>query len=593
MFLAVKNRLPSIRRRDLETDAQILSCELRPDSRRKILAVVFYRPQDTDLEYLKQLKKTLLLASKAKFDQILGIGDFNLSEIDWQTGTAIAGDCLHNYFTKLVKDNYLWQLVDFPTRGKNILDLVLTTSPTKVQHIHRFNDIICTDHKLISFELDLKVPKRTKTKRVVYNFKRADWSGLKETLRNTTWDACIVPDDADASLENWYDLFVAAANDHIPKCKARSVNDLPWMDNELRLLLKKKDDPRSKFKRKHSSSTEAKFIELRRFAKEMLMRKKMEHAGKLKASISENPKRFWFYIKSTTSDRPSPNFLRDGHKLVTDIQDGANILNKFFSSVFNPASTASPTLSALPFSGVGEKLDSIELTASEVREVLLSLDPNKASGPDNIPGSLLKNTAAEIAPSLCKIFNLSLSHGVVPVLWKRANVTPVFKKDDPTLAENYRPISLLCIVSKVLKRCVFNHCYPHFAPLLYNLQHGFLRGKSTVTQLLEVYHDILDMVAGGQEIDVIHLDLSKAFDKVPHDLLLTKLHRHGISGTALQWFEGYLSNRQQRVILEGTFSDWLPVTSGVSQGSILGPLLFLVFANEMPSYVQHGSTLTL
>ena len=115
--------------------------------------------------------------------------------------------------------------------------------------------------------------------------------------------------------------------------------------------------------------------------------------------------------------------------------------------MFNPVSMASPTLSAPPFSSVGEKLDSIELTASEVREVLLSLDPNKACGPDNIPGSLLKNTAAEIAPSLCKIFNLSLSHGVVPVLWKRANVTPVFKKDDPTLAENYRPISLLCLKS--------------------------------------------------------------------------------------------------------------------------------------------------
>ena len=163
MFLAVKNRLPSIRRCNLETDAEILACEVRPDSRRKILAVVFYRPQDTDLEYLKQLKKTFLLASKAKFDQILVIGDFNLSEIDWQTGMAIAGDCLHNYFTKLVKDNYLWQLVDFPTRGKNILDLILTTIPTKVQHIHGFDDIICTDHKLISFELDLKVPKRLKT----------------------------------------------------------------------------------------------------------------------------------------------------------------------------------------------------------------------------------------------------------------------------------------------------------------------------------------------------------------------------------------------------------------------------------------------
>ena len=107
MFLAVKNRLPSIRRSDLETDAEVLVCDLSQDSRRKILAVVFYRPQDTDLEYLKQFKKTLLLASKAKFDQILVIGDFNLSEIDWQTGTAKAGDCLHYYFTKMVKDNYL------------------------------------------------------------------------------------------------------------------------------------------------------------------------------------------------------------------------------------------------------------------------------------------------------------------------------------------------------------------------------------------------------------------------------------------------------------------------------------------------------
>ena len=170
MFLAVKNRLPSIRRNDLEMDDEILVCELRPDSRRKILAVVFYRPQDTDLEYLKQLKKILLLTSTAKFDQILVIGDFNLSEIDWQTGTTTVGDCLHNYFTKLVKDNYLWQLIDFPTRDKNILDLILTTIPTKVQHIHGFDDIICTDHKLISFELDLKVPKRSKIMCVVYNF---------------------------------------------------------------------------------------------------------------------------------------------------------------------------------------------------------------------------------------------------------------------------------------------------------------------------------------------------------------------------------------------------------------------------------------
>ena len=139
------------------------------------------------------------------------------------------------------------------------------------------------------------------------------------------------------------------------------------------------------------------------------MRKKKEHAEKLKASISENPKRFWSYIKSSTSDRPSPNFFRDGHKIVTDSRDRANILNKFFSSVFNPASTAPPPLSALPPNGVGEELDSIEITTSEVREVLLGLGPNKACRPDIFPGSLLKNTAAEIAPS-CVKYSTYLCH---------------------------------------------------------------------------------------------------------------------------------------------------------------------------------------
>ena len=161
------------------------------------------------------------------------------------------------------------------------------------------------------------------------------------------------------------------------------------------------------------------------------------------------------------------------------------------------------------------KLSDIDLTISEVAAVLRNLDPNKACGPDGIPSRILSKVADEIAPSLCILFNMSLSIGVVPAKWKFANITPVFKKDDPTITSNYRPISLLCVISKVLERCVFNHCYHHLSPSFYQFQHGFLKGKSTTTQLLEVYHDILDSVASSNEVDVIYLDLSKAFDKVP------------------------------------------------------------------------------
>ncbi|CAB4039817.1 Hypothetical predicted protein, partial [Paramuricea clavata] len=131
------------------------------------------------------------------------------------------------------------------------------------------------------------------------------------------------------------------------------------------------------------------------------------------------------------------------------------------------------------------QLSNIVLTEFEVTEVLRYLDPQKACGPDGIPSRLLLELADEIAPSLSKLLNMSLSLGVVPSKWKFANITPVFKADDPTLSSNYRPISLLCALSKVLERCIHNHSYQHLAPLIYDRQHGFVRGKSTTTQLLE------------------------------------------------------------------------------------------------------------
>ena len=162
----------------------------------------------------------------------------------------------------------------------------------------------------------------------------------------------------------------------------------------------------------------------------------------------------------------------------------------FFHSVFNPSHIKLPNSISTPSQTSVDVLSEIKLSEDEVAAVLRNLDPNKAGGPDGIPRRILKELANEIAPSLGKFFNQSLSLGVVPTKWKFANVTPVYKKDDPTLVCNYRPISLLCILSKVMERCVFNHCYHHLSPFLYHLQHGFLRERSTVTQLLEVYHNI-------------------------------------------------------------------------------------------------------
>ena len=191
-------------------------------------------------------------------------------------------------------------------------------------------------------------------------------------------------------------------------------------------------------------------------------------------------------------------------------------------------------------------------------ELLRNLDVNKALGPDGIPARVLKEYANELAPSLCYLFNKSLSLGVVPSQWKLAHVVPIHKKGSKEHASNYRPVSLLYILSKVLERCVFNRLYKHLAPVLQDAQHGFIRGRSTVTELLTFLHDIGAALNKGLETDVVYLDFSKAFDSVDHGKLVLKLKQHGVEGNLLSWLANYLSDRKQRTVVSGALSKASP-----------------------------------
>ena len=183
-----------------------------------------------------------------------------------------------------------------------------------------------------------------------------------------------------------------------------------------------------------------------------------------------------------------------------------------------------------------------------------------------------------VTPSLTELFNKSLRLGYLPEDWKLANIVPVFKKDDKEQAENHRPISLLSIVSKVMERCIFNTIRDHVFNLVSACQHGFLAERSCVTQLIEVLDQIGAKLDRGGQIDIIYLGMSKVFDKVNHAKLLRKLRQYGFGGNLLSWLESYLHNRSQRVTTFGATSSPLPVSSRVPQGSILGSMLFLLYA---------------
>ena len=257
----------------------------------------------------------------------------------------------------------------------------------------------------------------------------------------------------------------------------------------------------------------------------------------------------------------------------------AFLFNRFFQANFTlPEETSHlPQINGL----ANPNIESCQISIAETRLIIDNIDTNKASGPDNISGRILKECSREISPSLRVLFNLSLTLGKMPANWKLANISQFFFKADRENCSNYRPLSLLCIVSKVLERAVLNQIKSEILLLITQFQHGFLSGRSTETQLMQVYNYINSTLDSSGQTDVIYLDFSKAFYSVPHHPLLHKLRSFGFNGTLYHWLCSYVNNRKQRVIINGEHSEWCNVTSGVPQGSILSPILFLLYINDL------------
>jgi len=263
----------------------------------------------------------------------------------------------------------------------------------------------------------------------------------------------------------------------------------------------------------------------------------------------------------------------------------ASLLNNQFSSVFTSEDTGNiPNKCPSPHSS----MESITITRPGVHKLLIGLKTAKASGPDEIPATILKETADDISSIIAFIFQQSLDTGQLPKDWKKANIAPIFKKGDRTKPVNYRPISLTCICCKLLEHIVVSSMMSHLDDynILSNFQHGFRRRRSCETQLLITTEDIAAAVNKRKCTDLAILDFSKAFDRVPHQRLLHKLDYYGVRGQCHKWIASFLSNRSQRVLLDGTASNEAVVESGVPQGTVLGPGLFLVFISDIPDNIS-------
>ena len=583
------------------------------------IAVVYRQPDDiqgqhrsTSAEFKEAMGKLgdALQKLSTPTPNIIICGDFNLPHTTWPMGVPTTSASkndkeMMDLLNKFLNDHFLTQHIVKPThiRG-NTLDLVFTNNSYLLHSYECIKPLqsvsdhyvieCCTQFNSIHNQLDeVKPDLASPFDKLNFHSDEIKWDEVTKEFQAINWSDELIDLHPDEMLSKFMQILLAVCSRLVPIKKSTSISTTTKIPRERRNLMRKRRALEIKLG-KTSSVTRIRNIEGKLTNIEILLQKSYQathQQGEMRAvqSIKSNPKYFFAYAKKFSKIKTKIGPLLDENNQYTaSSQDMANIFKKQYDSVFSD-----PMSSSIYSEGAKiaeENLIDLQFTPVDFQEAIDELSNNSSSGPDGVPAIFLKKCKMELSGPLSMLWRKILDLGITPDILKLAHIIPIHKGDHRGLAQNYRPIALTSHIIKLFEKVLRKKIVQYLEEnnLLNDSQHGFRQGRSCLSQLLAQYDKIVSLMEKGLNVDTVYLDFSKAFDKVDHLIVIEKLSLLGIGGKILKWIKSFLLNRRQCVITNGFSSEPSHVRSGVPQGSVIGPLLFLILIGDIDAELYNS-----